>query len=256
MRNGIKQLIVLFLAVMVWYLSIFFFWPQKSILYPHVLIYTTVQHIAPFAVHFLSTGKGAFAGVLISSLISLVLVLFLYRNRWLSGLFLPFLIAVKATPIIAIVPLLIKIFGTDAGFKMATSTLAAFLPVILILNDSFESIEEEYNSLLELWNASGWQRFIYLELPWSITTLFAALKTASVYAVAGAVAGEIMLLNLSRGQDVHGLGIMIVKTAKSDSDLLIPTVLMVTLLSLVFYWFFAIVARFLLPMGLRQREEE
>lgn len=256
MKNRVKQIWTIVIFLVFWYLAVLFFLPTQSIFYPHVLLHKTISNIVPFSAHFISTGQGAFAGVLISSVISLLLVLFLYRVRWLSTLCMPFLIAIKATPIIAIVPLLIKIFGTDSGFKIATSTLAAFLPVIVILNDAFEAIEEEYNALFQLWKASGWQRFFYLELPWSITTLFAALKTASVYGVAGAVAGEIMLLNLNAGQTANGLGIMIVKAARSDSEILIPTVLMVTLLSLFFYWFFALVARFLLPMGLRQREEE
>ncbi len=99
-------------------------------------------------------------------------------------------ILVKATPLVAIAPLLIIWFGFGPLPKIIITALLTFFPVLVNVHSGLHAVDEAVLALLHSLHASRWEVFRYARWPSAWPYLFAALKVVAPLALIGAVVAE------------------------------------------------------------------
>ena len=113
----------------------------------------------------------ALIGFLIASALAFgCAIIFVRFNTLEEGLF-PIAIAVKTTPIVAVI-------------------LICFFPVLVNAVKGLKAADAEYRELFQTLGASRAQEFRKLRIPYCLPYLFSALKISSSLAVVGAIVGE------------------------------------------------------------------
>lgn len=103
---------------------------------------------------------------------------------------MPYLVGFNALPKVAFAPVFVAWLGFGINSKILMATFIAFLPVIVDTAAGLASADKDTVMLFRSMGASRWQTLHKLKLPAALPFVFAGLKTASVFAVVGAVVGE------------------------------------------------------------------
>ena len=125
---------------------------------------------------------GIAAGVLLAVAISAVP--FVRRAVW------PVVVTSQTVPMIVLAPLLALGFGFGLAPKIVVVGLIVFFPVAVSTVAGLASADREQVDLVRSMGASRSQVLRLVLVPAALPDLFAGLKIAATYAVAGAVVGE------------------------------------------------------------------
>lgn len=99
-------------------------------------------------------------------------------------------ILVKATPIVAIIPLLIIWFGFGPVPKIIVTGLMTFFPVLVNVHAGLHALDAALLALFHSLNANRWELFRHARWPTALPYLFAALKVVGPLSLVGAVVAE------------------------------------------------------------------
>ncbi|MFH1255932.1 MAG: ABC transporter permease [Candidatus Diapherotrites archaeon] len=116
-------------------------------------------------------------------------MLFVYSKNAKNTLY-PFAIALKATPLVALAPLIVLWLGSSVLPMIVMAALVAFFPILVNSVEGLEIVEKEKLELFQTFGASKKDEFFKLRLPTSMPFIFSSLKIASTLAVVGAIIGE------------------------------------------------------------------
>jgi NitT/TauT family transport system permease protein len=103
---------------------------------------------------------------------------------------MPYLVAFNAMPKVAFAPVFVAWLGFGMESKIGMALFIAFFPVVVDTAAGLATTEKDSLTLFRSMGASRWQTLWKLKLPHALPFIFAGLKTASVFAVVGAVVGE------------------------------------------------------------------
>ncbi len=132
----------------------------------------------------------ALAGLLLGLLVGIgVAILITYWTRLERGV-LALAILVKATPMVAIAPLLIIWFGFGPLPKIIITALLTFFPVLINVHSGLHAVDDAVLALLHSLNAGRSEVFRYARWPSAAPYLFAALKVVAPLSLVGAVVAE------------------------------------------------------------------
>lgn len=99
-------------------------------------------------------------------------------------------ILIKATPIVAVAPLLIIWFGFGPLPKVIIIGLMTFFPVLINVHAGLNAVEPAVQALFHSLNASPSELFRHARWPSAMPYLFAALKVVAPLSLVGAVVAE------------------------------------------------------------------
>ncbi|MBN2391410.1 MAG: ABC transporter permease [Anaerolineae bacterium] len=99
-------------------------------------------------------------------------------------------ILVKATPLVAIAPLLTIWLGFGPLPKVIITALLTFFPVLINVHSGLHAVDEAVLALFHSLDAGRWALFRHARWPTALPYLFAALKVIAPLAVTGAVVAE------------------------------------------------------------------
>jgi len=144
----------------------------------------------------------ALAGLLLGTAVGLGLAVML--NFWprLEEGVLSLAMLVKATPIIAVAPILTIWLGFGPAPKIVVTALLTFFPVLINALSGFRAANGPAMELLHSFNASPRQIFVNLRWPNAQPYLFAALKVVGPLALVGAVVAEWMGASSGLGREM------------------------------------------------------
>jgi NitT/TauT family transport system permease protein len=175
-----------------------------------------------------------------------VAVICVYSRSVEKGIF-PLAIALKTTPIVAIAPLLVIWLGTDIWSKIMASALVCFFPIMVNSVKGLKSVEYEAKELFDIYKASGFEMFLRLRLPSSMSYIMAALKISSSLAVVGAIVGEFV-------GSSKGLGyLVVISSYHMDTPTLFAAIIGSALIGILLY---AVVGFFEKKFVFWNKEEE
>ncbi|MBN1991863.1 MAG: ABC transporter permease [Anaerolineae bacterium] len=171
----------------------------------------------------------ALAGLVLGSSIGLALALLL--NFWakLEQGVLSLAILIKATPLIAIAPILTIWLGYGPAPKIVVTALLTFFPVLINALSGFRAVDKAMLDLVRSWDANPWEIFIHLRWPMAQPYLFAALKVVGPLALIGAVVAEWMGASSGLGRE------MWLAYANLNMPALFAAVFVLTLISITLY---------------------
>jgi NitT/TauT family transport system permease protein len=111
-------------------------------------------------------------------------------SRPLERSVLPWAIALKMTPIVAVAPMFTIWFGFGTLPKVLIAALITFFPVLINTITGLRSVNPGTLDLFRSLDASPLDIFLKLRLPSALPYLFAALKVAVTLSLIGAVVAE------------------------------------------------------------------
>lgn len=150
------------------------------------------------------TARTSAVGLAISALLGVALGLAMSRRTWLERSLWPWLVALQVTPIVALVPLIIRLVGANDGARLLVTVLITFFPIVSSTLFGFASVQANLHDLFTVHRAGAGTRLLLLELPAASPSILNGLRTSAGLAVIGAIVGDFFF---SRGEP--GLGKLI-----------------------------------------------
>ncbi len=163
-------------------------------------------------------------------------ILFVYSSKSKKSLY-PYAIALKATPLYALAPLLVLWFGNGIMSKIVMSAMVAFFPVLVNAVKGFSSADQESLDLFKSLSASKLVTFSKLRFPSSLPYIFPALKTATTLAVVGATIAEFTGAS-------SGIGHLIVNSSYYlDTSIMFAGIIFISIAGVLFFYFVEFIER-------------
>ena len=150
---------------------------------------------------------GAFVAAVVTGVIFGVL---LTSHRRVENTFWPYAVTMQVTPVIAIAPLVIIWVGLDRVWlsMLILAWLVAFFPMLSNTAVGMKSADHGLRNVFELYEASRWKRFRYLQLPAALPYILAGARISAGLSVIGAVVAEFV----AGSGGSRGLAFMIVES--------------------------------------------
>lgn len=143
-------------------------------------------------------------GLGITIVIGVLLAIVMAQARWVERSFYPYLVALQAIPILAIVPIILSVFGTGMQPRLFVCVMIAFFPIVTNTLFGLQSADAGQHDLFTLRGASRWTRLWKLQVPAALPAVFTGFRISAGLSVIGAVVGE----QFFRGGDKPGIGIV------------------------------------------------
>jgi NitT/TauT family transport system permease protein len=138
----------------------------------------------------LYTLQGATLGLLAGSAVAIALAVLMAHSKLAERTVLPLAIVVKVTPLVAVAPVLVIMFGFGTTPKIIVAALLCFFPTLVNAMVGFRDVNPGALAFMRSLHASRWQVFWKLRVPSAMPYLFAALKVTYPLALIGAVVAE------------------------------------------------------------------
>lgn len=138
----------------------------------------------------LVTLKNTWWGFLFGSATGIAAGLVLGRSDFLARVFGPYVVALNSIPRIALVPLVILIFGLGDLSKIATAWLVVFFVVFFNTFEGTRAVDRDQIAAARLMGASEFAVLRTVVIPSALAWVFASLLPAVSFALVGVIVGE------------------------------------------------------------------
>ena len=191
MKIKLSPFYVLVALLVLWELSVNIFSIPKYLLpAPSSIFKVFIDDPKTYLYHSSVTLFEALIGFILANIFGFFFAIIFAFNKRVQQMFMPYAIALKTTPIIAMAPILILWTGTGIFSKIVTSSLICFFPILV---NAIKGLHSTSNLEIDLFislKATKLQTFYYLQLPKSFPYLFSAFKISATLSVVGAIVGE------------------------------------------------------------------
>ncbi len=138
----------------------------------------------------LVTLKNTFWGFVVGVSTGVFAGLALGRSRFLSEVFEPYITAFNSIPRIALVPIIILMFGLGDLSKIMTAWVIVFFLVFFNTFEGARSVDADHIAAARLLGASQWQVLRTVIVPSTMAWVFASLSPAISFSLIGVIVGE------------------------------------------------------------------
>ncbi|CAN7375595.1 ABC transporter permease [Bosea sp. LjRoot237] len=126
----------------------------------------------------LGTGSGVLCGLILG------------RSDYLSRIFQPYVVAMNSVPRIALVPLIILMFGLGDMSKIVTAWIVVFFVVFFNTFEGTRAVDRDQIAAARLLGASELTVLRTVVVPSALAWVFASLTPAVSFALIGVIVGE------------------------------------------------------------------
>ena len=153
----------------------------------------------------------------------------------------PWINALYATPLVALMPLYLIIFGIGTTGKAALVVTVAIFPILINTTVAVLSTEQSHLDVSRAYGAGRWATFRKVYLPASLPSIVSGLRLGIGRGLTGVVVGEFFFANA-------GLGFLIARSGQSfDTPTLFASIILLTLAAVVLSQALRIAERRLAP---------
>lgn len=196
--------------------------------------------------HVWATLSVAAAGYVAAVFISVPLGMALASWTLLSRTLYPLLVVVQSTPVVAVAPIIVVMFGTDDLPRVVITFMITFFPIVVSTVTGLTATPAEMIEMSRALRASRHRQMLHIRLPYALPYMFSAFRVSTTLSLIGAVVAEFAAAE-------RGLGYLIFF---STSFFKVPQAfaalsLLVTL-SLVLFHSVEVIQRLLFPWSLGQ----
>ena len=229
--NVMRAIIIIIALAVLWQLVIFIFkLPPYILPTPKKVLLQLYNYRHVIFINALPTIYEATAGFILGSLIGIFAAVFVSYFQPARHWFLPILLISQALPTFVVAPLFVIWFGYGEISKIVTCILMLFFPVTSAFYDGINKTDPGFLDLAKTMNASKWQTLWQIKIPAALPALASGLRVAATFAPIGAIVGEWVGAS-------HGLGfLMLNANARMQIDLMFAVLLIVIILTLLFYF--------------------
>jgi len=144
----------------------------------------------------------AAVGFLIAVLVGIGLALVVTYSATVGPIIMTTLVAINATPKVAVAPILIIWLGLGIESKIALAFLLSFFPIVVNAIRGFSDVPHDLLNLYRLLQATPFQVFRKVRLPSAMPAIFDGFKIALPVSLIGAVAGEFVAARQGLGYQI------------------------------------------------------
>jgi|WetSurSiteA1Bulk_404760.scaffolds.fasta_scaffold00149_5 ABC-type nitrate/sulfonate/bicarbonate transport system permease component len=224
MKNVSRPLSVI-LFILIWEIWAFY---SKNLRFfvssPSASFEYGITHFQNIIYSTLITSIEALSGFFLAIIFSFLIMLFclLYPN--FLKIILPIFITSQILPIITLAPFFIILFGMGLMSKIAMVVLMCFFPIFINFSTGVNSISQNTQELLYVYNAGKLFRIFKIIIPLSMPYLFSGLKVGTTMAIMGAIVSEFVGAKDGLGKNLY------LAPKNSQPELMICSVILITLL--------------------------
>lgn len=226
---GIPAL-VLALLVALWELASFIY-PDLSLVLPSPseIGSCLVQAREQLWHHTIITLQEMGAGGLFAFIAAFPLAWIMALKPWARNTLQPLFLVIQCVPMFALAPIMVVWFDWSRLAIIIPTALMIFFPLTMTLYQGIRTTPKHLIEFFQMNNATSFQLFFKLQLPWAYPFIFSGLRITSAIAGMGAVAGE-----WAGGQE--GLGILMLESRRgADLPMAFAALLCLTLISFSLY---------------------
>jgi NitT/TauT family transport system permease protein len=147
-----------------------------------------------------ATLKNTFWGFLVGVGTGVIAGLILGRSPFLAAIFEPFIVAFNSLPRIALVPLIVLIFGLGDASKIMTAWVIVFFVVFFTTFEGARSVDPDHINVAKLMGANDWQVTWNVVIPSTLGWVFAVLTPALSFSLIGVIIGEFIGAQVGLGK--------------------------------------------------------
>ncbi len=122
----------------------------------------------------------------------LIFAIAVFYVKFLRRTVYPILIALDSMPKIALAPVLTIWFATGIEYRLLTTVLIAFFPMVVNSIDGFRRTDERLVDLFQIYCSNRLMELYKLRLPSSLPYIMAGIRNAVILSIIGAVTAEIL----------------------------------------------------------------
>jgi NitT/TauT family transport system permease protein len=185
------------------------------------------------------TVRTSLLALLISSAIGISTGVILIISHWLKNAMFPNIVFFELIPKIALAPLFVIWFGTGIELRVAFAVFLSVFPILLATMTGLAATDASVLRLCRALNASVFQTFFLVRLPFAAPFIFSGIKVGSTMAMIGVVIAEFLTGNT-------GLGYMIMFAATNlETSLMLSSILLLCVFGMALFWGVEFVERLL-----------
>lgn len=147
----------------------------------------------------------ALIGLAITIVTGIVLATFMSQTKVIENSAYPYLVAIQAIPILAIVPVIYSMFGGGMYPRVIVVIMISIFPIVTNTLFGLQSVDQGQHDLFTLRGANRWTRLWKLQFPAALPNIFTGFRISAGLAVIGAVVGE----QFFRAGSKPGIGIVL-----------------------------------------------
>jgi sulfonate transport system permease protein len=148
-------------------------------------------------------GLGLFCGIAVAFVVAALTVV----SPKFAKAILPLAMLLQCMPLIALVPLVLLLFGRDIAASVLIAVLVVFFPAFVLLSQGFALVPRAARELVQAYGGSRTKELLLVSVPYAAPYVFAAAKLVAPRALLGVMVAEWLLsgkglgnlLNFSRG---------------------------------------------------------
>lgn len=196
---------------------------------PSAIFHQMTHHMDRLFYHSWQTLKVMLGGILLSLLFSFPVAWIMYRWDTASLLLQPLFVVTQCIPMFVLAPIMVLWMGWSFMALVIPTALMIFLPLTMNIYQGLRSTPTHYLDYFRVHQATAWQTFYKLQLPWSLPYLFAGFRIATAISGIGAIAGE-----WAGAQS--GLGLLMLESRRgADLEMMFGALFCLVILSLMLY---------------------
>jgi NitT/TauT family transport system permease protein len=223
LRSWASGLVGLAVALGVWKLAILYFGIRPFFMPPpEAVIQAIALNGRAIAVALFATLSNALVGLAIAFVIAIALASLFTASPLALRATLPIVIGLRTTPVLAVAPILIMIFGRGLGTSIAVVVIVSFFPIMVNAMRGFTATPQNALELMHMLGATTVTTFARVRAPFALPYIFTGLRSASTSAVLAAMLAEWL-------SGAPGLGSMILDASSLRRSALLWAVVAVSM---------------------------
>ena len=179
--------------------------------YPMAVLSDIVHNPGIYLRNTLQTFSLAIAGLVIGLFVGTSLAVLTWASRTLTGLLTPLTLIFASVPVVALIPILARLFGYDIKTVLVIVAIISFFPSFVFTSAGLRLLPKGSGDLYAVSGASKGRCLFFLAIPAALPNWMLALRLAAANSILAAMVAEFLM-------GVSGLGNLF-HAASSDLDM-------------------------------------
>jgi NitT/TauT family transport system permease protein len=241
----VGPMVVFLLFIGFWYLAHYVLMSDKRrflVPPPHQVVrvaYFQWDNLHPILQALWQSTLVAAMGLAISIVLGIFLATLMSQARWVEKSMFPYLVALQAVPILAIVPLIGILFGFGFNSRVFVCVLISIFPIVSSTLFGLLSADRLQHELFTLQGATRITRLRKLQFPAAMPAIFTGFRISAGLSVVGAIVGDFLF-----SQGKRGIGQLInLYRARLQTEQMFGALILACFLGILVFWLFGFLSK-------------
>ena len=149
--------------------------------------------------HIVSSAKRTLSGFALAAVFGILLAFLFSQSARAKNLGYILIEAMRVTPPLALIPLLILWLGIEEAPKIAIVFLSSFFPIYLNAYSGFKQLDYRFGELASILNLSPLEKVRHIEFPGALPAIFTGLRLGFGYSWRALVSAELIAASSGLG---------------------------------------------------------